>query len=79
MNMNNAEALVSALNNSELKTLVIALKRYNDIRPNGDGVLMSKLVDAFLLSNELEATVVGPAKRKSPMGTAEGKAYLASM
>ena len=54
---------------------------------NGD-TLLCKLVDAFLMSNELEAVEVERIARKNPYskdvpkeywGTASGKAYLAEM
>lgn len=76
MNISNSEHIVSALSNKEMKTLIIALQRFNNqIGPNNH-ILMCKLVDAYLLSNELEAKVI---KSSGPMGVAEGKRYLASI
>ena len=87
--MNNSEMLVSAFSNKELKTLVMALASYNKLdRRETRTVLMEKLVDGFLRSNELEAQVIERIVRTNPYdnsipqsywGTANGKAYLAEM
>ena len=66
----------------------MALKRFNDQVGPYNQILMTKLVDAFLMSNELEAVEVERIARKDPYskdvpkeywGTASGKAYLAEM
>ena len=66
----------------------MALKRFNDQVGPYNQILMTKLVDAFLMSNELEAVEIERIARKDPYskdvpkeywGTASGKAYLAEM
>ena len=66
----------------------MALKRFNDQVGPYNQILMTKLVDAFLMSNELEAIEIERIARKDPYskdvpkeywGTASGKAYLAEM
>jgi len=88
MNINNSEHLVSALSNKEIKSLIIALKRFNDQVGPTNMVLMEKLVNGFFLSNELESEVIDRKARKDPYskdvpksywGTANGKALLAEM
>lgn len=88
MNMSTTEKLVTSFTNKELKQLVIATRMYNMTTGNNDGVLLNKLVDAFLMSNELEAVEVERIARKNPYskevpkaywGTASGKAYLAEL
>lgn len=75
----NSDLLVEAFTNKELKTLVMALAAYNklDKRDNRTD-LMEKLINGFLLSNDLEAEVIGPISNDS-MGVAEGKAYIAGL
>lgn len=88
MNMNNSEHIVSAFGNKEIKSLIIALKRFNDQVGPTNMVLMEKLVNGFFLSNELESEVIDRKARKDPYskdvpksywGTANGKALLAEM
>jgi hypothetical protein len=88
MNMNTTERIVTSFTNKELKQLVIATRMYNMNTGNRDGVLLNKLVDAFLMSNELEAIETDRIARKDPYskdvpkaywGTASGKAYLAEL
>lgn len=88
MNLNTTERIVTSFTNKELKTLVMALKRFNDQVGPYNQILMTKLVDAFLMSNELEAVEVERIARKDPYskdvpkeywGTASGKAYLAEL
>jgi len=86
--MNNSEHIVSAFGNKEIKSLIIALKRFNDQVGPTNMVLMEKLVNGFFLSNELESEVIDRKARKDPYskdvpksywGTANGKALLAEM
>ena len=88
MNMTTTEKLVTSFTNKELKQLIIAARMYNKTTGNNDDTLLCKLVDAFLMSNELEAEVIEKIARKNPYskdvpkeywGTASGKAYLAEM
>ena len=86
--MSTTEKLVTSFTNKELKQLVIATRMYNMATKNQNDNLLSKLVDAFLMSNELEAVEIDRIARKDPYskqvpksywGTASGKAYLAEM
>ena len=88
MNLSTTEKLVTSFTNKELKQLIIAARMYNKTTGNNDDTLLCKLVDAFLMSNELEAVEVERIARKDPYskdvpksywGTASGKAYLAEM
>ena len=88
MYMTTTEKLVTSFTNNELKQLVIATRIYNKTTGNQNDTLLCKLVDAFLMSNELEAVEVERIARKDPYskdvpksywGTASGKAYLAEM
>ena len=88
MYMTTTEKLVTSFTNNELKQLVIATRMYNKTTGNQNDTLLCKLVDAFLMSNELEAEVIERIARKDPYskdvpksywGTASGKAYLAEM
>ena len=88
MYMTTTEKLVTSFTNNELKQLVIATRMYNKTTGNNDDTLLCKLVDAFLMSNELESEVIEKIARKDPYskdvpksywGTASGKAYLAEM
>ena len=88
MNMNTTEKLVTSFTNKELKQLIIAARMYNKTTGNNDDILLCKLVDAFLMSNELEAVEVERIARKDPYskdvpkeywGTASGKLLLAEM
>ena len=76
MNLNTTERIVTSFTNKELKTLVMALKRFNDQVGPYNQILMTKLVDAYLMSNELEAEVIKP-NPNAPMGSAEYKLYEA--
>jgi hypothetical protein len=80
MYMNTTERIVSAFTAKELKVMVMALAAYNklDKRDNRTD-LMEKLVNGFLMANDLENTEVIRVKpnSKAPMGTAEYKAYEA--
>ena len=88
MNLTTTEKLVTSFTNKELKQLIIAARMYNKTTGNNDDTLLCKLVDAFLMSNELEAVEIERIARKDPYskdvpksywGTASGKAYLAEM
>lgn len=88
MNMNTTERIVTSFTNKELKTLVMATRMYNMTTGRTNDTLLCKLVDAFLMSNELEAVEVERIARKDPYskdvpksywGTASGKAYLAEL
>ena len=79
MYMTTTEKLVTSFTNNELKQLVIATRMYNKTTGNQNDTLLCKLVDAFLMSNELEAEVIKTPNRKNRMGIAEGKEYLATL
>lgn len=79
MYMTTTEKLVTSFTNNELKQLVIAIRMYNKTTGNQNDTLLCKLVDAFLMSNELEAEVIKTPNRKNRMGIAEGKEYLATL
>ena len=79
MYMTTTEKLVTSFTNKELKQLVIATRMYNKTTGNQNDTLLCKLVDAFLMSNELEAEVIKNPNRKNRMGVAEGKEYLANL
>ena len=88
MNMNTTERIVTSFTNKELKTLVMATRMYNMTTGRTNDTLLCKLVDAFLMSNELEAVEVERIARNNPYskdvpkdywGTASGKAYLAEL
>jgi hypothetical protein len=74
--MSNSERIVSSFTNKELKTLVMAVRMYNMTTGRTNDTLLCKLVDSFLLSNELESEVIKP-NPNAPMGSAEYKAYEA--
>ncbi len=76
MNMSTTERIVGSFSNNELKTLIMAVRMYNMTTGRRNQPLLCKLVDSFLLSNELEAEVIKP-NPNAPMGTAEYKAYEA--
>lgn len=76
MNINNSEHIVSALSNKEIKTLIIALQRFNKSVGASNSELMCKLVDGFFLSNELESETVKP-NPNAPIHSAEYKLYEA--
>ena len=76
MYMSNSERIVSSFTNKELKTLVMAVRMYNMTTGRTNDTLLCKLVDSFLLSNELESEVIKP-NPNAPMGSAEYKAYEA--
>ena len=76
MYMSNSERIVSSFTNKELKTLVMAVRMYNMTTGRTNNTLLCKLVDSFLLSNDLEAEVIKP-NPNAPMGSAEYKAYEA--
>ena len=76
MYMSNTDRIVGSFSNKELKTLVMAVRMYNMTTGRSTDPLLSKLVDSFLLSNELEAEVIKP-NPNAPMGSAEYKAYEA--
>ena len=59
MYMTTTEKLVTSFTNKELKQLIIAARMYNKTTGNNDDTLLCKLVDAFLMSNELEWQVFG--------------------
>ena len=89
MYMNNSERVVSAFSRNELKTLVMALAAYNKLDKRETRTdLMEKLVNGFLMANDLESEVIERTARKNPYdksipksywGTANGKAYLAEL
>ena len=79
MNMTTTEHIVCSFTNKELKTLIMALKRFNDQVGPYNQILMTKLVDGFFLSNDLESEIVKTPNRKNRMGVAEGKEYLATL
>jgi hypothetical protein len=79
MNMTTTEHIVCSFTNKELKTLIMALKRFNDQVGPYNQILMTKLVDGFFLSNDLESEMVKTPNRKNRMGVAEGKEYLANL
>ena len=79
MYMTTTEKLVTSFTNNELKQLVIATRMYNKTTGNQNDTLLCKLVDAFLMSNELEAEVIKTPNRKNRMGITEGKEYLATL
>ena len=74
--MSTTERIVTSFTNKELKQLVIATRMYNKTTGNQNDTLLCKLVDAFLMSNELESEVIKP-NPNAPMGSAEYKAYEA--
>ena len=76
MYMTTTDRIVGSFSNKELKTLVMAVRMYNMTTGRSNSELLSKLVDSFLLSNELEAEVIKP-NPNAPMGSAEYKAYEA--
>jgi len=76
MYMSNSESIVSSFSNKELKTLVMAVRMYNMTTGYTNDTLLCKLVDSFLLSNDLESEVIKP-NPNAPMGSAEYKAYEA--
>jgi len=76
MNMSTTERIVGSFSNNELKTLIMAVRMYNMTTGRRNQPLLCKLVDSFLLSNELEAEVIKP-NPNAPMGSAEYKAYEA--
>jgi len=81
MYMSNSERIVSSFSNKELKTLVMAVRMYNMNTGRTNDPLLCKLVDSFLLSNDLEnemynVKVIKP-NPNAPMGSAEYKAYEA--
>ena len=76
MYMSNTDRIVGSFSNKELKTLVMAVRMYNMTTGRSNSELLCKLVDSFLLSNELEAEVIKP-NPNAPMGSAEYKAYEA--
>ena len=76
MYISNTERIVGSFTNKELKTLVMAVRMYNMTTGRSNSELLCKLVDSFLLSNELEAEVIKP-NPNAPMGSAEYKAYEA--
>lgn len=88
MNLSTTERIVTSFTNNELKALVIATRMYNGATGRPIDALLCKLVDAFLMSNELEAVEVDRIARNNPYskdvpkeywGTASGKAYLAEL
>ena len=79
MYISNTERIVGSFTNKELKTLVMAVRMYNMTTGRSNSELLSKLVDSFLLSNELEAEVIKTPNRNNRMGVAEGKEYLATL
>lgn len=88
MNMSTTEKIVCSFSNNELKRMIIAARMYNMSTGRQNDPLIHKLVDAFLMSNELEAVEVDRIARKDPYskdvpkaywGTASGKAYLAEL
>lgn len=76
MNMSTTERIVGSFSNKELKTLVMAVRMYNMTTGRSNNPLLCKLVDSFLLSNELEAEVTKP-NPNARMGSAEYKAWEA--
>ena len=76
MYMSTTDRIVGSFSNKELKTLVMAVRMYNMTTGRSNSELLSKLVDSFLLSNELEAEVIKP-NPNAPMGSAEYKLYEA--
>lgn len=88
MNMTTTEKIVCSFSNDELKRMIIAARMYNMTTGRQNDSLIPKLVDAFLMSNELESEVIDKIARKDPYskdvpksywGTARGKEYLAEM
>jgi hypothetical protein len=88
MNMTTTEKIVCSFSNDELKRMIIAARMYNMSTGRQNDPLIHKLVDAFLMSNELESEVIDKKARKDPYskdvpksywGTANGKALLAEM
>ena len=81
MYMSNSERIVSSFSNKELKTLVMAVRMYNMTTGRTNDTLLCKLVDSFLLSNDLESEMYNVKVIKpnpnAPMGSAEYKAYEA--
>ena len=81
MYMSNSERIVSSFTNKELKTLVMAVRMYNMTTGRTNDTLLCKLVDSFLLSNDLESEMYNVKVIKpnpnAPMGSAEYKAYEA--
>ena len=79
MNMTTTEKIVCSFSNDELKRMIIAARMYNMTTGRQNDPLIHKLVDAFLMSNELESEVIKTPNRKNRMGIAEGKEYLATL
>jgi hypothetical protein len=80
MYMNTTERIVSAFTAKELKVMVMALAAYNKLDKRDSRTdLMEKLVNGFLMANDLENTEVIRVKPNgnAPMGTAEYKAWEA--
>ena len=76
MYMSTTDRIVGSFSNKELKTLVMAVRMYNMTTGRSNSELLCKLVDSFLLSNQLEAEVI-KRNPNAPMGSAEYKAYEA--
>ena len=80
--MNQNEKLVSVFTQDELAALMTAMAGYVNIkrkqgRSTGiECVVFNKVVDALLLSNELNAVEITPSAN-APMGSASYKAYEA--
>jgi hypothetical protein len=79
MYMNNSERVVSAFSRNELKTLVMALAAYNKLDKRDSRTdLMEKLINGFLMANDLEAEVIDVRPNpNAPMGSAAYKMYEA--
>ena len=80
MYMNTTERIVSAFTAKELKVMVMALAAYNKLdKRDSRSDLMEKLVNGFLMANDLENTEVIRVKPNgnAHMGTAEYKAWEA--
>ena len=79
MYKSSTERIVSAFTRNELKTLVMALAAYNNVDKRERRTdLMEKLVNGFLMANDLESEVIRvKPDPNAPMGSAEYKAYEA--
>ena len=75
----NTEKLVSVFNQDELNALMIAVSGYMSMKRKGnrsteiERVVFNKVVEALLVSNELNAVEVDRVPAGGRMGTAEYK------
>jgi hypothetical protein len=77
MYMTTTERIVGSFSNDELKRMIVAVRSHNIATGKQNDPLIGKLVDAFLLSNELES-VEAPRTAGGKMGVAEAKAWMAN-